>query len=79
MKDPMSLRLGKLAGPVEAAAAADQITVSEWLRIAASEKLGVETPAATAGNPNAAGQAKAAADARWGKKRKPAKKRKRKS
>lgn len=79
MKDPMSLRLGKLAEPVEAAAAADNVSVSEWLRIAASEKLGVETPDASPGNPNAAGQAKAAADARWSKKRKPAKKRKRKS
>jgi hypothetical protein len=78
MKDPMSLRLGKLAGPVEAAAAAESITVSEWLRIAASEKLGVETPEAVVGNPNAGKQAKAAANARWGK-RKPAKNRKRKS
>ncbi len=45
MKDPMSLRLGPLAGPVVAAAKAAGQSPSEWLREAASEKLGVKAPA----------------------------------
>lgn len=78
MKDPISLRLGVLAEPVEAAATAADATISDWIRDSIAEKLGVESPDMKAGNPNAADQAKAAADARWGKRR-PARKRRRKS
>jgi hypothetical protein len=67
-KDRVTIRLGSLARALYDAAAKSGRTIGGEIRYRLARSLRVPEPDMRPGNPDAAAQAKAAADARWAKK-----------